>query len=111
MAAEKSGKNPETSLAHHPNIKQSLSSVVWCFIMVETRNTPRYRVAKPAKIDHGGDKIACIIRDISATGAAIELTDLVRVPAEFTLILPEERLRLPCHVVWRTEYRIGVAFD
>lgn len=79
--------------------------------MVETRTAPRYRVAKPAKIDHGGDKIACVIRDISATGAAIELTAIARVPAEFTLIVPDDRLRLRCHVVWRTEYRIGVVFD
>jgi len=33
--------------------------------MVDTRIAPRYRVAKPAKIDHGGDKINCIIRDLS----------------------------------------------
>jgi hypothetical protein len=79
--------------------------------MVETRIAPRYRVAKPAKIDHGGDKINCIIRDISATGAAIEMSDLVRVPAEFTLIVPEDRLKLRCRLVWRKGYRIGVAFE
>ena len=79
--------------------------------MVETRIAPRYRVAKPAKIDHGGDKIGCVIRDISATGAAIEISDLVRVPTEFTLIIPEDRLKLRCRVVWRKEYRIGVTFE
>jgi hypothetical protein len=79
--------------------------------MVETRIAPRYRVAKPAKIDHGGDKIDCIIRDLSATGAALEISNIVRVPDNFTLIMPEERLRLPCHVVWRREFRIGIAFD
>ena len=79
--------------------------------MVETRIAPRYRVAKPAKIDHGGDKISCIIRDISATGAAIEMPDLVRVPAEFILIVPEDRLKLRCRLVWRKGYRIGVAFE
>ncbi|MBR1226682.1 MULTISPECIES: PilZ domain-containing protein [unclassified Bradyrhizobium] len=79
--------------------------------MVETRIAPRYRVTKPAKIEHGGDKIGCVIRDISATGAAIEISDLVRVPREFTLIIPEDRLKLRCRVVWRKEYRIGVAFD
>jgi hypothetical protein len=79
--------------------------------MVETRIAPRYRVAKPAKIDHGGDKINCIIRDISATGAAIEMSDLVRVPAEFILIVPEDRLKLRCRLVWRKGYRIGVAFE
>jgi hypothetical protein len=79
--------------------------------MVETRIAPRYRVAKPAKIDHGGDKISCVIRDISATGAAIEMSDLRRVPAEFVLLVPEDRLKLRCRVVWRKEYRIGVTFD
>ncbi|MBR1284847.1 PilZ domain-containing protein [Bradyrhizobium sp. AUGA SZCCT0177] len=79
--------------------------------MVETRIAPRYRVTKAAKIEHGGDKIGCVIRDISATGAAIEISDLVRVPREFTLIIPEDRLKLRCRVVWRKEYRIGVAFD
>jgi len=31
--------------------------------------------------------------------------------ATFNLILTEEKLKLPCHVVWRREFRIGVAFD
>jgi hypothetical protein len=54
--------------------------------MVETRIAPRYRVAKSAKIDHGGDEIGCIIRDISATGAALEISDLVQAPGEFILL-------------------------
>jgi hypothetical protein len=80
-------------------------------LMVETRVAPRFRVTKPAKIDHGGDKINCVVRDISATGAAIEISDVVRIPEYFVLSIPEDRLKLPCHVVWRTQYRIGVAFD
>ena len=79
--------------------------------MVETRIAPCYRAAKPAEIDHGGDKIDCIIRDLSVTGAALELSHSIRVPANFTLIVPEDRLKLQCRIVWRTEYRIGVAFD
>jgi hypothetical protein len=27
------------------------------------------------------------------------------------LIIPDDRLRLPCHVVWRRDYRVGVRFD
>jgi hypothetical protein len=80
-------------------------------LMVETRVAPRFRVTKPAKIDHGGDKIDCVVRDISATGAAIEISDVVRIPDYFVLSIPEDRLKLSCHVVWRTQYRIGVAFD
>lgn len=80
--------------------------------MVETRVAPRHRVMKAAKIEYGGMKSPCTIRDISVTGAALEISELNGiVPATFNLILPEEKLKLPCHVVWRREFRIGVAFD
>ena len=79
--------------------------------MVETRIAPRVRVMKAARIEYGGDTYACTVRDISTTGAALDFLDLVRVPNEFTLVLPDGRLKLPCHVVWRREYRVGVAFD
>ena len=79
--------------------------------MVETRIAPRVRVMKAARIEDGGDKYACTVRDISTTGAALHFSDLIRIPDEFTLVLPDDRLKLPCHVVWRTEYRVGVAFD
>ena len=79
--------------------------------MVETRIAPRYRASKAAQIDYGGDKTPCIIRDLSETGAAIELSDLSsRIPETFTLIVPEDKLKLPCRVVWRTGYRMGIAF-
>jgi hypothetical protein len=79
--------------------------------MVETRIAPRLRVVKPAVIEHGGDKTSCTVRDISTTGAALEVSHVVSIPSKFTLVLPEDKLRLPCHVVWRRDFRIGVAFD
>ena len=79
--------------------------------MVETRIAPRIKIMKPAKMDYGGDKYSCVVRDISATGAALEFSDFLRIPDAFTLVIPEDRLRLPCRVVWRSEYRVGVRFD
>jgi hypothetical protein len=79
--------------------------------MVETRAATRYRVMKPAQIEHGGDRISCTVRDLSITGAAIEVSDPTRIPAKFTLIVPEDGLKLPCRVVRRTDFRIGVAFE
>jgi PilZ domain len=79
--------------------------------MVETRAAPRYRVAKLAQIEYGGDKIACTVRDLSITGAALEISDPARIPAKFTLVVPEDGLKLLCRVVRRTDFRIGVAFD
>ncbi|WP_309144742.1 PilZ domain-containing protein [Bradyrhizobium sp. CCGB12] len=79
--------------------------------MVETRRAPRFRVAKPAQIERGGDKTPCIIRNISTSGAALQLLQLTdRIPAAFTLIIPEDDLKLPCRVVWRTPFRVGVTF-
>ena len=48
--------------------------------MVETRVAPRYRVAKPAKIEFGCEKIACTILDLSVTGAALLLSELAADP-------------------------------
>jgi hypothetical protein len=79
--------------------------------MVETRAAPRYRMMKPALIEHGGDKIKCALRDLSITGASIEIFDSAVVPARFTLIVPGDGLKLPCRIVRRTEFRIGVAFE
>jgi len=45
---------------------------------------------KAAKINYGGDKYPCVVRDISSTGAALEFSDLIRIPDEFTLIMLEE---------------------
>jgi hypothetical protein len=79
--------------------------------MVETRIAPRYRVMKRAQIEYGGDEIPCTVRDLSITGAALEVSNPTVVPAKFILVVPEDGLRLPCRVIRRTEFRIGVAFE
>ncbi len=79
--------------------------------MVETRIAPRYRVMKVAKIEFGVAAIDCTVRDLSLTGAAIAVPSQAEIPERFTLFMPEDGLQLHCHVVWRREYQIGVAFD
>ena len=66
---------------------------------------------KAAKIEFGGDAIDCMVRDLSVAGAALEVSNQISIPAKFLLVIPGDGLHLPCHVVWRKEYRIGVAFD
>lgn len=79
--------------------------------MVEGREAPRYRVKKPAWIEYGGDKIACTVRDLSLTGASLEVPDPRNVPENFTLLIPEDGLKIACQVVRRTEFRMGVRFE
>ena len=79
--------------------------------MVETRIAPRHRVSKAATIEFVGDAINCMVRNLSLTGAAIEVSNPAGIPESFILVVPDDGLRLLCHIVWRTQYRIGVAFD
>jgi hypothetical protein len=79
--------------------------------MVETRAATRYRVMKSARIEHGGEHISCTLRDLSLTGASLEVFDPARIPTNFTLVVPEDGLKLSCRIVRRTEFRIGVAFN
>jgi hypothetical protein len=79
--------------------------------MVETRIASRHRVLKAAKIEFGCDAIDCTVRNLSTTGAALEISSQIGIPAKFTLVIPGDALHLPCAVVWRKEYRIGVHFD
>ena len=80
--------------------------------MIETKIAPRYRVSKAATIKFvGGGPIDCVVRNLSVTGAAIEVPNQAGIPDSFLLVIPDDGLRLPCHIAWRTDYRIGVAFD
>ena len=82
--------------------------------MVETRIAPRYQVHKPAIANYGGDKYSCTIRDLSVTGAAIEFAEPVSaipIKRAFTLVMPDERLKLKCRIVWQRDYRMGVSFE
>ena len=79
--------------------------------MEEHRAIPRHRVLKAAVIEFGGGAIDCTIRNMSDAGAALDVASPVGIPDRFGLILPADGQRLPCHVVWRKEKRIGVAFD
>jgi hypothetical protein len=79
--------------------------------MVETRIARRLRVLKAATIEFDGTAIDCTVRDMSIAGAALEVSNQIGIPEKFLLVIPEDGLHLPCHVVRRREYRIGVAFD
>ena len=78
--------------------------------MVETRIAPRYRASKAAIIEFDGGAIDCMVRDLSITGAALTVSQ-VGIPGKFNLVVHSDGLCLPCHVVWRRGYRMGVAFD
>jgi hypothetical protein len=77
--------------------------------MSEKRISPRRRVLKAGTIESDSGVIDCMVRNLSTTGAALEVTRSIGIPERFTLMA--DGLRQSCHVVWRKEKRIGIAFD
>jgi hypothetical protein len=77
--------------------------------MDERRDTNRHRVLKAGTIEFGGG-IDCTVRNLSDTGAALDVTSPVGIPEQFTLIVTADGRHQHCTVVWRKEKRIGVRF-
>lgn len=79
--------------------------------MEEHRIAPRHRVLKAGTIAFGGGAIDCTVRNISDTGVALDVVTPLFIPDHFTLVVQTDHLKRPCHIVWRKERRMGVAFD
>jgi hypothetical protein len=79
--------------------------------MDEHRIAPRRRMLKAGTIEFGGGGIDCIVRNISETGAALEVVTPLFIPDRFTLFVASDQIKRACHIVWRKENRIGIAFD
>jgi len=79
--------------------------------MEEKRSSPRRHVLKAAFIvvSDRAPKLECRVRNISDTGAALELSTTFGIPAHFEVIIDGQRHR--CRSVWRSDTRIGVAFE
>jgi len=79
--------------------------------MIERRAIARQRVFKAATIEFGGAGVDCIIRNMSVAGAALDVATPLGIPHEVILNILTRQVRQPCHIVWRKEKRIGIAFD
>jgi len=78
--------------------------------MDDRRSEPRLRVFKAATIEFDGAGIDCTVRNLSASGAALEVASPVGIPHEIILNVLTSELRRHGRVVWRKERRIGVTF-
>ena len=65
---------------------------------------------KPGTIEFGGGGIDCTVRNLSQTGAALDVASPMGIPENFTLLVPSDGKQFDCRVVWRKERRIGVVF-
>ncbi len=79
--------------------------------LTEKRIAPRYRVLKGGTIAFDGNGVACTVRNLSSSGAAIDLASHVSLPPTFMLLIEADQFIRRCRPVWSREKRIGVAFD
>ncbi|HXZ22348.1 MAG TPA: PilZ domain-containing protein [Pseudolabrys sp.] len=77
----------------------------------EKRIAPRRRVLKAAfiVISEKAPKLECAVRNLSDTGAALQVSTTFGIPTHFDVIIDGVRHR--CRSVWRTDTKIGVTFE
>jgi hypothetical protein len=79
--------------------------------MVESRRASRLHVLRTGTIKFvGGGAINCLVRNLSSTGASLEVSNPAGIPERFILVVPGDGLHQPCQTVWRKEHRVGVTF-
>jgi len=78
--------------------------------MIEKRAAPRFKVLKGGTVDHSGGSIPCTVRNMSSSGAAVEFTGRVDLPATFMLLIERDHFARRCRPVWSNERRVGMAF-
>ena len=107
MATRTSHEGPFTVGTLH----QFIGILSYFAFMDERRAAPRIRVLKAATIEFDGNAVTCLVRDLSISGAALDVTSPVGIPEHFTLAFRADAVHMRCHVVWFRENRIGVTFD
>ena len=78
--------------------------------MEEKRKHPRTEINQPAYVSAGGSVMTCVVRNISAEGAAIDIENPAFVPARFRLVMAADSSVHECQIAWIQQKRIGVAF-
>jgi hypothetical protein len=78
---------------------------------MNNKRDQRQNVMKAGTILLGGSGIDCLVRNISDSGANLEVESQIGIPNSFDLVIDTEHSNHHCHVVWRKARRIGIAFD
>jgi hypothetical protein len=80
--------------------------------MDERRRYPRTRTLKAGQIEFNRrlNVVDCVVRDMSAGGACLQVEDPDWLPKQFDLAVPIDGLKRACRVAWRAKDRLGVAY-
>ncbi len=79
--------------------------------MQEKRGIFRKRILKTAQIilSEKAPKLDCAVRNLSQTGACLQVSTTYGIPANFEVVI--EGVRRACRSVWRTDTKLGITFD
>ncbi len=84
---------------------------MWTTTMTEKRATPRHRVLKRGTLAFGGGGIDCTVRNLSASGARVDIASPLGLPQNFTLVIEADQFIRRCRPVWNTDRQLGVVFE
>lgn len=78
--------------------------------MTERRKEPRWPTYLGARIVHSRRDWAtnCVVRNLSPTGARLDLMQDTLVPEEFSLRIPWQKIELRVRTRWRRDWQVGV---
>ena len=76
----------------------------------DKRRASRRDVRRAARISFAKQNLVCTVRNVSATGASIQVADVSAIPDSFRLVMEMETAARLCVVVWRKTTQIGVKF-
>ena len=78
----------------------------------DKRTTQRHRTLKAGQVifNAGRSTIDCTVRNLSKSGARLEVPSVVGIPNSFDLSISGDGVR-PCRVVWRSLRELGVEFQ
>lgn len=80
-------------------------------LRLERRISPRRNTNIQAEIVFdGGKRLPCLVKDVSETGAKIEIASVGKVPNGIVLLVPGHQPQ-PCRVVWRALKEIGLEYQ
>ena len=79
----------------------------------DKRATPRMRSFLKGKaiFNNRQSTLDCLVRDISATGARLEVSNAVLLPELFDLYVPQKDTTYRVRITWRAAGEIGVEFE
>ncbi|MGJ3264458.1 MAG: PilZ domain-containing protein [Salinarimonas sp.] len=78
----------------------------------EQRASPRRRALIAARIRYGNGAVTvdCVVRNISETGAKIDLSEGVALPDHFEIVIPQLNVVHHAELRWRHAHEAGIAF-